>query len=241
METNTNQQAQVAVAPVVAQESAVMNDAFSSAERFDLIQRIGKTFGQSALVPEAYKMKNPQDVQAIANCIIAVDMAQRMHANPLMVMQNLYIVHGNPGWSSKFLIACLNGCGRFSPIRYEFKGKENTDSWSCRAYAIDKATGEQLAGAWVSIELAKKEGWFGKSGSKWQSMPELMLQYRAAAFFQRVYAPEISMGFATAEEAEDIYGAAAPSESAAPAPVVEEAEAQVVDAEQKVAAAKLFA
>ena len=52
--------------------------------------------------------------------------------------------------------------------------------------------------------MAKKEGWFNKSGSKWQTMPEQMLRYRAAAFWQRVYCPEISMGFMTTEEAEDI-------------------------------------
>lgn len=179
--------------------------AFTNAASFELLQRIAKTFGTSAIVPAQYKMKSPQDNEALANCVIAIDMAQRMQANPIMVMQNLYIVHGNPGWSSKFLIACLNGCGKFSPIRYEFKGKENTDEWSCRAYAIDKATGEELKGAWVSIGMAKKEGWYGKTGSKWQTMPELMLQYRAAAFFQRAYAPEISMGLNTAEEYQDEY------------------------------------
>lgn len=35
-------------------------------------------------------------------------------------------------------------------------------------------------------------------------MPSLMLTYRAAAFWQRMYCPEISMGFLTKEEADDI-------------------------------------
>jgi hypothetical protein len=35
-------------------------------------------------------------------------------------------------------------------------------------------------------------------------MPNQMLRYRAAAFWQRVYCPEISMGLLTAEEADDI-------------------------------------
>ena len=35
-------------------------------------------------------------------------------------------------------------------------------------------------------------------------MPSQMLRYRAAAFWQRVYCPEISMGLITKEEAEDI-------------------------------------
>ena len=35
-------------------------------------------------------------------------------------------------------------------------------------------------------------------------MPEVMFYYRAAAFWQRMYAPEISMGFSTVEELRDI-------------------------------------
>ena len=34
-------------------------------------------------------------------------------------------------------------------------------------------------------------------------MAKLMLRYRAAAWWSRVYSPEISMGFLTKEEAED--------------------------------------
>ena len=52
--------------------------------------------------------------------------------------------------------------------------------------------------------MAKAEGWLTKTGSKWQTMPELMLKYRAAAFFGRLYAPEVLMGMQTAEEVIDI-------------------------------------
>lgn len=168
---------------------------FGSSEGFELVQRMAKVFATSSLVP-------PQYQNNMSNCIIAMEMASRIGASPLQVMQNLYLVHNNPGFSAKFLIACINASGKFSPLRYEFKGKENTDEWSCRAYAVDKE-GEVLHGAWVSIAMAKKEGWYSKPGSKWQTMPELMLQYRAAAFFQRTYAPEISLGMQSAEELAD--------------------------------------
>jgi hypothetical protein len=52
--------------------------------------------------------------------------------------------------------------------------------------------------------MAKAEGWSTKAGSKWITMPELMLRYRAAAFFARLYAPDITLGMMTAEEARDI-------------------------------------
>lgn len=181
---------------IVRADEAQMS-VFGSKSNFETAQRMAQALCSSNIVPTAY-----QGPQNLANCIIALDIANRLGSNPLMIMQNLYVVHGNPSFSSKFLIACLNNCGKFSPIRYEFKGKVGSDDWSCRASAVDKQ-GEILYGAWVSIGMAKAEGWYGKNGSKWKTMPELMLQYRAAAFFQRVYAPEISMGLISREEYDD--------------------------------------
>ena len=54
------------------------------------------------------------------------------------------------------------------------------------------------------MDMAKAEGWVDKSGSKWKTMPELMMRYRAAAFFGRLYAPEITMGMHSVEEIVDI-------------------------------------
>lgn len=48
-----------------------------------------------------------------------------------------------------------------------------------------------------------QKGWFSKDGSKWRTMPELMLRYRAASFFGRLYAPDILYGMQTTEEVED--------------------------------------
>jgi len=60
-----------------------------------------------------------------------------------------------------------------------------------------QSTGERLEGAPVIIEIAKKEGWYSRNGSKWQTMPGQMLMYRAASWFIRVYAPELAMGMHT--------------------------------------------
>lgn len=58
----------------------------------------------------------------------------------------------------------------------------------------------------VSMKLAVEEGWYGKSGSKWQTeMRHLMLEYRAGAFFGRIHAPDIVMGMGrTTEEVLDM-------------------------------------
>jgi len=169
-------------------------------KKFEVTQRMGQMYAGSTLVPKTYAGN-------LGNCAIAIDMAMRMNANPLMVMQNLYVVNGNPAFSSKFLIATINASGRFSPLRYEFKGKEGNAEYGCRCYAYetsDKEKKEPLYGDWITMQMANAEGWATKSGSKWKSMPSQMLRYRAAAFWQRVYCPEISMGLITTEEAEDI-------------------------------------
>lgn len=181
---------------------------FESSAGFELLQRQGAMFANSGFVPDAYKAfvlnkktgeieKNPQ---AIPSCCIAINMANRIGADPIMVMQNLVIVYGKPSWSAKFLIATANSCKRFSQIRYEFSGQEGTDNWGCRAVATETGTGETLRGMLVTIAMAKKEGWYSKNGSKWQTMPEKMLMYRAAAWWVDVFAPELSMGLRTDDE-----------------------------------------
>lgn len=172
----------------------------TSLQGFELAQRAAQCLARSTLVPKEYQGN-------LSNCVVALNMAQRIGADPLMVMQNLVIVHGRPTWSAQFLIATFNSCGRFSAIRYEFFGEPNTDGWGCRATARELATGEILTGTDVTIGIAKAEGWHGKNGSKWKTMPQQMLQYRAAAWFVRTIAPEISMGLHTTEEIHDVYDA----------------------------------
>lgn len=181
----------------------LLNPAYQTQKTFEIQQRMAQMYVQSTIVPDTYRGN-------IGNCVIAIDMAQRMHANPLMVMQNLYIVHGNPAWSSKFLISCINMSGRFTPLRYQFTGKRGTAQYGCRAYAYEKSDKEHkeaLCSVWITMEMANKEGWTNKNGSKWLTMPDQMLIYRAAAFWSRAYAPEIAMGFLTKEEAEDVENA----------------------------------
>ena len=177
---------------IITQPQNALN-MFSSGESFNTVFTMAKTLSASTIIPDTFKGN-------VGNVMIAIDMSQRMNANPLMIMQNIYIVHGNPAWSAKFLVACINASGRFAtPLRYEFSGKEGTDDYGCYAYAIDKS-GEVLKGSKITIGIAKKSGWFAKNGSRWQIEPEQMLRYRAATRFQTAYCPEISCGLPTVEE-----------------------------------------
>ena len=169
-------------------------------EKFAVMQRMAGMYASSTIVPASYSGN-------VGNCVIALDIAMRLEANPLMIMQNLYVVHGNPSFSSKFLIATINASRKFTPLRYEFRGDEGKLTYSCRCYAYESSDRERtdpLYGDWISLKMAEDEGWSKKNGSKWRTMPNQMMRYRAAAFWQRVYCPEISMGFLTAEEYEDI-------------------------------------
>lgn len=211
---------------------------FDTAAGFTLMQRGAQLLANSTIVPAHYRAKNvkkdrcgnvikvEENPSAMSNCVVALNMATRMGADPLMIMQNLYIVEGRPAWSSQYIIASINACGKYSPLRFKLedlghKEAEYTETtWvnnkpvknvkkvdihdmKCIAWAIEKKTGEVLESPPVTIELAVKEGWYGKNGSKWQTMPEVMLRYRAASFFGKLYAPELLMGIQTAEEVHD--------------------------------------
>lgn len=184
--------------PAQTQAAAPIQVGLTDSQSFELAQRVAKCFSMSSLVPKDYQNNLP-------NCVIALNMAHRMGADPMMIMQNLVVIHGRPSWSAQFLIATFNKNGAFSSIRYEFFGTEGQDDWGCRAKATEISTGEMLVGPLVTVGIAKKEGWFQKSGSKWQTMPEQMLRYRAASWFIRTIAPEIAMGLQTAEEMRDTY------------------------------------
>ncbi len=212
---------------------------FNNLASFELMQRAAKLLCSSTLVPTQYRAviekadkygnvtERRENPSALANAVVALNMAQRMGADPLMIMQNLHVIEGRPSWSSPFIIAAINGCGRFSPLRFDLerlgekevervefywenkqrferKVKVAVEDIACVAWALEKATGERLTSPRVTLEMAVKEGWYTKNGSKWQTMPEVMLRYRTASFFGRLYAPELLMGLRTVEEAQEI-------------------------------------
>jgi len=119
-----------------------------------------------------------------------------------MVMQNLHIIQGRPAWASPFLIAMVDQSGRFEPLKFLIDGEG--DGRGCVAWTKLRLTGERLDGPRVDLAMAKAEGWYGRNGSKWKTMPEVMLRYRAAAFFARLYAYDLICGLQTAEEVVDI-------------------------------------
>lgn len=167
------------------------NSLFLDLNSFQNGQRMASLLSESKLIPSTYQKNLP-------DCLIALELAQRIGVSPMAVMQNTFVIHGKPGYSAQFIIAMINSCGRYSPLRFEISGEG--DNRTCVAWAYELSSGEKLEGPPISIAVARKEGWYGKNGSKWQTMPELMLRYRAATFFGRMYAPELLMGMKTSDE-----------------------------------------
>ena len=195
-----DQEKKVAAEERVKLANEAANLGFESGRSFLHLQRVAAMFAASDLVPDAFRGN-------IANCSIAVNLARRLGADELMTMQNLYIVYGRPGWSSKFKIAMFNQTARYTPVSYEFFGEKGKDSYGCRAKCTYRETGELIVGPDITIALAKAEGWYdkvskktGERASKWPTMTDLMLRYRSASWMIDTTAPELTMGLHTVEE-----------------------------------------
>lgn len=155
--------------------------------------RAAQTLAQSELVPKAYQGRP-------ADCMVALDYAQQLDVSPLLVMQNVYVVHGRPSVSATFGLTMANQRGPFKgAIRFRTEGEGETLAVTAYAYFAD--TGEEVS-ARVSMEMARAEGW--TSNAKYRSMPEQMLCYRAAMFLIRRTCPEVLLGFQSVEEIEDV-------------------------------------
>ena len=135
--------------------------------------------------------------------LIAIELASRLRTSPLMVMQHLYIVYGRPAWSAQYVIAAINGSGKYDmELQFDEKADAKGNPYSCVCWT--EKDGRKVTGPIITMDLAKAEGWIDKNGSKWKSMPQIMLRYRAASFFGRMNCPDLMMGMYTKEEQYEI-------------------------------------
>lgn len=165
---------------------------FGTEDNFVMATQMAKALAESTIVPQSYQ-KN------WCNCLIAIEQAQRLRVSPMMVMQNLYVIQGRPSWGSSFLIAAINNSGKYdTELQFEESKDKNGKPYSCIAYALKN--GRRIEGMEITMDMAQAEGWLNKNGSKWKTMPQLMLRYRAASFFARLNCPEITLGLYTRDE-----------------------------------------
>ena len=170
------------------------NGVWENKDQFNQLLRAAQMLSQTSIIPQSYQGK-PQD------CFVAIEMANRMGVSPLVVMQNMYVVKGKPAWAGQACTMFINSCGKFTQVKHVYTGEKGTDSRGCYVTATRISDGIQVNGVEVTLAMAKAEGW--TANTKWRTMPELMLAYRASAFFARVHCPEALMGVQLADEIYD--------------------------------------
>ena len=186
-----------AIAPV--EQTAIQPTVLTDPKQLNTLVKLANMMARSKIVPDTYR-GDPD------SCFVACEMANRMGVSPIFIMQNLYIVNGRPAWSGQACISLINGTGLYGPLDFVYVGEKGTPSYGCYAQATRKSDGAIHTGTVVDYAMAEAEGWTSKKGSKWLTMGDQMLRYRAAAFFARVYCPHALMGLKTVEEVKDIKG-----------------------------------
>ncbi len=189
---NENEEKGVAIVEQATQLTT--NSVWENKDSFNQLLRVANMLSQTSIIPQSYQNK-PQD------CFVAIEMANRMGVSPMVVMQNMYVVKGKPSWAGQACTMLINSCGKFKDVKHIYTGEKGKPNRGCYVTATRISDGSQVDGVEVTMQMAQSEGW--TSNSKWRNMPELMLAYRASAFFARVYCPEAMMGVQTAEEVYD--------------------------------------
>ena len=165
-------------------------------KKFGLEQRRATALGKSAFFPNALK-------NDVASAVIIYDLANRMGISVMEVAQSIFIIYNKPSFETKFLVARLNDSGK---IEGSLRTVMSEDKKSAYCEATCSITKQVLKGMTYTIDIARAEGLIDKTGSKWKTMPELMLRYRAQSNFINEFYPEIKFGCKTKEEIEDTDG-----------------------------------
>lgn len=158
---------------------------------------------KSQLLPERFRNK-PEDV------MLLMDLAARMKVPLFALAKAMYVVHGEIGLSGQFCISLINACGRFTPFTPVYVGDPESSDYGCYGVATRIADGVICKSTTITIQMAQNEGWM--RNSKWKTMTDQMLAYRAAAFFARVYCPDVLCGLQTTDEITDVRGEEAPKQ-----------------------------
>ena len=168
---------------------------FNSSDSFKLAWQMAGALAESTIVPRDFQKSR-------SNCMVAISQAQKLGVDPFVVMNNMYMIQGKITWKSEFVIAMINASNKFdTELQYEEEEKDGKP-FACTAYTFKD--GRKIEGIKVTMQMASDEGWIAKNGSKWKTLPQLMLRYRAAVFFARFNAPELTSGLYSLEEGEDV-------------------------------------
>jgi hypothetical protein len=158
---------------------------------FEHLWRVAKAFSMSGMVPGHFQGK-PE------SCMVALMYAQQLGEHPMVMFQEVTVINGRPGTSARFAISRANKSGLLQgPISWKSKGQG--DALEVTASATWRDTGEVISTT-VTMREAAADGW--TRNSKYKSIPEQMLRWRAATRLINLYLPEVLFGLGVREEAE---------------------------------------
>lgn len=196
MVVNSNQNDEKMMPISIQKQNPLEVTMWNDTSLFNQAFKMAKIVAESDIVPPSYRGKT-------GNCLLAIDIANRMGLSPLSVMQNSQVVQNKFSWTGSACKSMIDNCGKYKKTKYVMVGERGTDGWGYYLQATEK-DGTIVDGVCVTVQMAKDEGWYARN-PKWKTITELMLKYRAAAFFMRTECASLSMGFLSAEENEDVY------------------------------------
>ena len=160
-----------------------------SLDKYELAEKIAS----SVLIAGSYRHK-PADVY------MGLEMSEKLGVNLGEFLNNVYISGGKPCMTTALMISLVNRSGKFKePIQFISKGEG--DSLEVTAFAHLQSGNRVTAG--ITMKQAHQEGW--TRNKMYQSLPELMLRYKSAAFLIRTFAPEVTLsGIHSVEEMQDV-------------------------------------
>jgi hypothetical protein len=195
-EVNQEQKQEVAVANEhVNMVADLQGGLYSSSDTLRIARNFAQDLSRSTMIPTQYQNN-------YANCLVALEYANRTGQSPLQVMQSLNVIQGRPSWDSKALIGMINTSGKYDhDLRFTYGKDEKGEINSC--FAWTRKNGDVIEGIPYTMEKAKKEGLLNKNNSFWNKDHVLMLTYRAVSRFASINCPEITLGLYTTEEVRD--------------------------------------
>lgn len=196
-EVKQEQKQEVSVAKQHVNMVADLNGGlYSSSDTLQVARNFAMDLSKSTMVPIQYQNN-------YANCLVALEYANRTGQSPLQVMQSLDVIKGTPSWRGKALIGMINASGKYDhDLRFTYGKDSKGEIDSCFSWTTQN--GVVVEGIPYTMAKAKKEGLLGKNNSYWEKDHVLMLTYRAVSRFASINCPEITLGLYTSEEVRDI-------------------------------------
>lgn len=192
-EENAPKEKQDATVQLTVKQDPTPTTALSNfSDRWKIAEKLSK----SSIIPKEFQGK-PE------NILLCMGMSEKMGLDLITVVNNLQMVMGHQEWKGSFIPVLIEKTGKYTDLEFNFVGKETDDTFGCYLEATRTRDGKRIKGTTITIAMAKQEGWYSRN-SKWKTMPQQLLIYRASTFFARAYCAAALNGISTEGETSDI-------------------------------------